>query len=137
MLGGRDMRSNDMTHIRRDLAEWGEPIVADQLIGFYASVLKGQQNIAQPLAFNHRRLWRHLFSGHAQEAQNIRLELQRLGKLCGIRAAMIDDIDHQVIDELMNVIMARFHRSPSVARDYSLTLINIAESLAETRLRAA
>ncbi len=131
------MRAIDLTQVRRDLAEWGEPIVADQLIGFYAAALKGQQSIAQPLTFNHRRLWRHLFSGHVKEAQITRLELQRLGKLCGLRPTAIDDVDHQVIDELMSVIMARFHRSPAVARDYSLTLINIAESLAETRLRAA
>ena len=131
------MRSNDLTHVRRDLAEWGEPIVADQLIDYYAKTLKGQTSLAQPLAINHRRLWRHLFAGHSTEAQVTRRELQKLGKLVGLRPSTIDDVDHLVMDELMYVIMARFHRSPAVARDYSMTLLEIAESLVETRLRAA
>ena len=131
------MRSNDLTHVRRDLAEWGEPIVADQLIGHYAVALKGQTSLAQPLAFNHRRLWRHLFAGHVAEALTTRRELQKLAKLVGMRPASIDDVDRMVMDELMHVIMARFHRSPSVARDYSMTLVDIASSLVETRLNAA
>ncbi len=131
------MRSTDMTHARRDLAEWGEPIVADQLISYYANALKGQTTLAQPMAVNHRRLWRHLFAGHSKEVQQTRQELQKLGKLVGMRNSAIDEVDHLVMDELMSVIMARFHRSPAVARDYSMTLIQIAESLVETRLKAA
>jgi hypothetical protein len=91
----------------------------------------------QPLAFNHRRMWRHLFAGHTTEAQATRRELQKLGKLVGLRSSSIDDLDRMVIDELLAIVMARFHRSPAVARDYSLTLIDIAERLTETRLRAA
>ena len=131
------MRSTDLTHVRRDLAEWGEPIVADQLISHYASALKGQTSLAQPMAFNHRRFWRLLFAGHVNEALATRRELQKLGKLVGMRTSTIDDVDRMVVDELMHVIIARFHRSPAVARDYSMTLVDIASSLVETRLNAA
>jgi hypothetical protein len=131
------MRSNDLTHVRQDLAEWGEPIVADQLISYYARAFKGQTSLAQPMAFNHRRFWRHLFAGHVNEALTTRRELQRLGLLVGMRPVSIDELDRQVMDELMHVIMARFHRSPAVARDYSMTVLDIASRLAETRMTAA
>ena len=131
------MRSNDLTHVRRDLAEWGEPIVADQLIGHYSRVLKGQTSLAQPMAFNHRRFWRHLFAGHINEALATRRELQKLGKLVGMRSQAFDEVDRMVVDELMHVIISRFHRSPSMARDYGMTLVDLASNLAETRLAAA
>ena len=45
--------------------------------------------------------------------------------ICGA----LDEIDEVVLDELTDVIAARFHRSPATARDYRESLIRAVSSL--------
>jgi hypothetical protein len=130
------MRPPDLSVARRDLAEWGEPLIAERLSEFYAACFDGDQQWAHSMTLQHCRLWRNLFLQESIRAQNARRELLRLGGLVGLDSQMFDQIDRALLDELADAVATRFHRSPATARDYSRSLMRAASSLAEARLVA-
>lgn len=130
------MRPQDVSAARRDLAEWGEPLIAERLSEFYMACFDGDQQWAHPMTLQHCRLWRNLFLQESLRAQNARRELLRLGGLVGLNSQTFDQIDRALLDELAEIIATRFHHSPSKARDFSRSLMRAASSLAEARLAA-
>ena len=133
---GRSMRFKDLSAAQRDLAEWGEPLIAERLSEFYMACFDGDQEWARPMTLQHCRMWRNLFLQESLRARNARVELLRLGRLVGLEPKMFDQIDRVLLDRLAELIAARFHYSPSTARDYSRSLVRAAASLVETRLAA-
>ena len=130
------MRLSDLSAARRDLAEWSEPLIADRVSEIYTACFGGDQQRVRPMTLQHCRLWRNLLLQEGNRAQNARRELVRLGRLAGLESQTLDRIDEAVLDELADVVVARFHRSPATTRDYSRSLIRAATSLAEARLVA-
>jgi hypothetical protein len=130
------MRLSDLSVARRDLAEWSEPLIADRVGEIYAICFSGDQQRIRPMTRQHCRLWRNLLLQDSSRVQNARRELVRLGKLAGVESHTLDRIDEAVFDELAEVVVARFHRSPMTTRDYSKSLIRAASSLAEARFVA-
>jgi hypothetical protein len=102
----------------------------------YTVCFDGDQQRVRPMLLQHCRLWRNLLLQEDNRAQNARRELVRLGRLgrlAGLEAQTLDRIDEAVFDELTDVVVMRFHRSPATTRDYSKSLIRAATSLAEAR----
>jgi hypothetical protein len=130
------MRPPDLSAARRDLAEWSAPLIADRVSEFYMVCFDGDWQRVRPMTLQHCRLWRNLLLQEGNGAQNARRELVRLGRLAGLESQTLDRIDEVVLDELADVVVARFHRSPATTREYSRSLIRAASSLAEARLAA-
>lgn len=130
------MRLLDLSAAQRDLAEWGEPLIAERLSEFYMACFDGNQQWAHQMTLQHCRLWRNLFLQEGIRAKNARRELLRLGRLVGLNSQTFDQIDRALLDELAEIVAARFHYSPATARDYSRSLVRAAASLVETRLAA-
>ncbi|MBN9084764.1 MAG: hypothetical protein BGP04_26125 [Rhizobiales bacterium 62-17] len=131
------MQSAEVGHASRDLLEWGAPLIIDRINEHYFTLLRAHPDVARPLAQYHYRMWKFLLDGHADEAASLRRELVNLARLAGCAESDLDDVDRLVLVELMQVVMARFNRSPTVACDYSLTLVDAASGLAHARLVAA
>ena len=127
------MRPSDWRAAQRDLVEWSAPLIADRLSKIYEACLTGDQQRVRLMILQHCHLWRNLLLEERSHAQSARRELVRLGKLAGLKSHMLDRIDEVVLDELTDVVVARFHRSPATARDYSRSLIRAASSLADVR----
>src|SRR6185437_4101653 len=88
---------------------------------------------ARSMTLQHCRLWRDLLLQETGHAQSARRELIRLARLIGLDPDTLDRIDEIVLNELIDVVAARFHRSPAAARDYSKSLVHVASSLTEAR----
>lgn len=131
------MQSAVVGHSSRDLLEWGAPLIIDRINEYYFARLRSHPDVARPLAQYHYRMWKFLLDGHPDEAATLRRELVNLARLAGCEDSELDDADRMVLVELMQVVMARFNRSPDVACDYSLTLVDAASGLAHARLVAA
>ena len=131
---GAAMQPADLSAVRRDLAEWSEPLIADCIGDYYSARFRGDERRVRPLVQLHCRLWREVLLQDGSQARGTRRELVRLGRLAGIDPPTLNKIDELVVDELTDVIAARFHRSPSTTRDYAKSLIRVAESLIEVRI---
>lgn len=131
------MRNEDLKYLFKDMSFWAEPIIADQIHAFYASQLKIKGPQSNQAIVQHRLFWRYLLAGQDKLALHARRELQNKAISQGIELESLNEADRLILDELMNVIMLRFQRSPSNVRNYGRTFIEIASQLAETRLAAA
>ncbi len=131
---GAAMQPADLSAVRRDLAEWSELLIADCISEYYTVRFRGDVRRVRPLAQLHCRLWREVLLQDSSQARGTRRELVRLGRLAGVDPPTLDKIDELVIDELTDVIAARFHRSPVTTSDYAKSLIRAAESLTEVRI---
>jgi hypothetical protein len=123
------VRSDELTDVRLDFAEWSEPIIADYLHEAYASRIGLDARTLRPLVTSHCRFWRSLLTAHDTMLQPHRRTLISLVRLAGIPTPMVDAIDVGVLDELMNVTLARFLRSPGTARDYGHYMLRVASHL--------
>ena len=123
------MRSDELTDVRLDFAEWSEPIIADYLHEAYAARIGRDTKSLRLLVTCHCRFWRSLLTVSDTMLQSHRRALILLARLTGIPTAMVDAIDVAVLDELMNVTLARFLRSPGTARDYGHYMLRVASHL--------
>ncbi len=131
------MRSFELESARRDLTEWSQPIVADHLSELYAYHLGLNHPSLRIFVIQHARIWHNILSEQINQAQTTRGELNKTLRMSHLTAALADTIDAEMLDELMSVVMARFHRSPRLAREYSIILLRAAASLADQRYVAA
>ena len=131
---GAAMQPADLSAVRRDLAEWSEPLIADCIGEYYSLRFSGDVRRVRPLTQLHCRLWREVLLQDSSHARITRRELVRLGRLAGVDPPTLNKIDEIVVDELVDVIAARFHRSPSTTGSYAKSLIRVAESLTEARI---
>lgn len=134
---GSSMRNEDLKYLFKDMSGWAEPIIADQIHGFYGNHLKNNGAQTNQAIVQHRLFWRYLLAGQDKLALHARRELQNKARSQGIAMDILNEVDHLILDELMNVTMLRFHRSPANVRNYGRTFIEIASQLAQTRLAAA
>ena len=123
------MRSEELSDVRQEFAEWSEPIIADYLHDAYAERIGAQNRTLRTLVTSQSRFWRSLLTGNDAKLAVYRRELASLARLAGIPVTMIDAIDVGMLDELMNVCISRFLRSPSAAREYSHFMLRTAAHL--------
>jgi hypothetical protein len=124
------VRSDQLTDVRQDFAEWSEPIIADYLHDAYAARMGAESKILRTLVTSHGRFWRALLAGPETSVMSYRREAVALARLAGQPATLVDTIDVGVLDELMNVTLARVLRSPGTARDYGHYMLRLASHLA-------
>ncbi len=122
---------------RQHLADWSHPIVVDRLRDLYAAKLGEQHNALRVLALSHGRYWRFLILADEDKLPGARKDVVGIARLAGLRANVVDDIDRALLDELMDVIVARFLRTPDVARANSKIILAAASRIAAFALAAA
>lgn len=123
--------------VRDELIEWSQPLIIDQINRFYFRRLFHDAPEARELAIQHYRIWRHVLRDEMQDATRLRGTLNARAALANLPSAALDEVDRAVLDELMDVVVSRFRRTPLVARSYGMTLLDTATSLARTRAAAA
>ncbi len=116
-----------------DLQLWAQPLVMDQITHYYFDRLRGRYELARELSVIHYRMWRHLLNGDGDAATQARLAHEGALLASGLDLRMAEEADRQVLDELMDVVVTRFQRTPSLARGYGQTLLDTAARLARTQ----
>ena len=117
---------------RLEMALWCFPIVSDLTLERYGAAIGRRHASLRIVSFQHSQLWQALVlddpsaAGAAQQALNA--NLRRLG----LPLHLVEDIDEEILDELMDVVIQRFHRSPSKASACAHLLLHIAKNLAYT-----
>ncbi len=131
------MQSVDIENARRDLLQWSPPIIADTLSDAYLGCLGADHLSLRVFGSMHARLWRVMLQGERDKLNEVRRELTGHARLAGVAKARLDAIDQIVLNELLDVVTARFLRSPDLARAYSRLLLTASANLAEMRLVTA
>jgi len=127
-------QANERSSLQAEMAGWSQPLIIDQINHHYFSLLKGRWELARELALLHYRIWRHVMNADAAGAALERHKLDSALRAAGLDAASADAADRLVIDELMDVIVRRFQRSPALSRAYGVSLLNSAQVLTQARL---
>ena len=111
------------------MAVWSFPIVSDLFKARYGEAISNIHDTITALSFSHSQFWRALILDDPTAARKTRAELlERLQRL-GLRSDFVSDLDEEVLDELMEVVTQRFHRSPQKASICSHILLDIAKRL--------
>ena len=129
------MASDDAREIGHELAEWSQSIIADRVMDSYRR-FTDDQRIVQALCLHHCRMWRGLLADQPKQALLSRRELIRLACVAGADADVIDAIDRAILEEVLECVFARFHRSRVTAAAHGRTLMIAAGWLVEVRLAA-
>ncbi len=131
------MSSADIESARKDLLLWSPPIIADLMAGSYAASLGVRHPSARLFASMHTRMWRFVLQDNRSKLAEARKELTDMALLAGLDRPRLEAIDQAVLEELLDVIAARFTRSPEHVRTYSRVLLKTAADLTEMRLLAS
>mgnify|MGYP000249848418 CR=1 FL=1 len=131
------MRLDDTNDMRRDILDWSDPVVGDCLFEAYDACFGGNDDLSRPMSRQHARVWRLIISGDKKRAAEARRDLLRLARTCRMGGEALDAIDRLVLDELVDVMAARFRGSSSDTRSYGRVLIEASATLVETRIASA
>ncbi len=131
------MRLDDTNDIRQDILDWSDPLVGDRLSEAYDICFGGNMELCRPMTRQHSRVWRMIIGGDKRRAADARRDLLRLARACRLSVEALDSIDRLVLDELVDVIAARFQGSPANTRLYNRLMVEASATLVETRLTAA
>jgi hypothetical protein len=117
------------------LLEWAGPVIYDRLRIAY-EVHIPERLTAINLAKSHARVWRALLSGDMAmfEAQRADLLLQLVQQ--GLTLDHLSEADAETMAELLEIVIARFRRSPRISRGYHLALMRLASHLSPAPLAA-
>jgi hypothetical protein len=114
------------------MALWCFPIVSDLVRERYAAVIASLRVSVVGVAFSHTQLWHARILGDAAAVRKTREELGATLRELGLPSPLVEDIDEEILDELMDVVSQRFHRSPFMASTCGHILLHIAKNLAYT-----
>lgn len=118
----------DHAKLAADILLWAEPLARDRLTAFWSAAAR-ESGTGKTLADLHWRVWRCALSNLQHGASASRRDLGVLVRGAGLQAELIGDGDEVVIDEIAEVIIARFRRSPILAKDYTKALVLTAAGL--------
>jgi hypothetical protein len=118
------------------LQEWSEPIIFDRLLDAYRRRL-GVGSPAYTLARLHARAWKSAISDDIDGFETARWKLADALRDNRLNGEDLAEADAEIIVELLDIVMARFPRSTSMARAYHLALIALAGRLTPVAARAA
>jgi len=112
----------DHARLSAEILLWAEPLARDRLAAFWGA--SACESVAgKTLADLHWRAWRCALSNLPHGAAASRRDLAVLARNAGLQADVVRDADEAVIDEIAEVIIARFRRSPALAKDYTKALV--------------
>ncbi|MDE2579439.1 MAG: hypothetical protein KGL46_11580 [Hyphomicrobiales bacterium] len=115
------------------MAEWAEAVVYDLLKFAYDHRFGGREQFAAPLARQHTTVWRLMLEGRMQAAQTARQDLNLLAMAVRLNLATLDTFDWQALNEIVDVVSARFRHSPDALRAYNRKLVTLAAALTELK----
>ena len=114
---------------RQEMALWCFPIVCDLLGEQYGRALGPRHTAVRVVAFTHSQLWRAMLLDDQNEIRKLRGEMSWNVQRLGLPPGFADELDDLVLDELMEVVTQRFHRSPMKSSACSHILLQVARSL--------
>jgi hypothetical protein len=117
------------------LLEWAGPVIYDRLRIAYEMHLPDRLT-AMSLAKSHARVWRALLSGDMQAFEALRADmvLQLVDR--GLTLDHLAEADADTMTELLEIVIARFRRSPGASRNYHLALMRLATYLGPAEMAA-
>ena len=111
------------------MALWSFPLVCDLVGEHYGRAIGPRHASLRMIAFSHSQLWRAMLMDDEADIRKLRGEMSwNLGVL-GLPTTFADDLNEIVLDELMEVVIHRFHRSPRCSLVCSHILLHIAKNL--------
>ena len=122
--------------LRRDMMAWAEPVIADSIVEGYRDQ-SGGETLRRLVTSQHRRLWRAMILDHAQLIPSLRQELHLGLDRAGIAIDVASTIDQLVMEELMDIVCARFRSSRELAKGFSLVLLAAASHMGAARVMAS
>ena len=128
------MQTTETSEGLSGLMEWSEPLIFDRLFAAYCAFVS--EAVARSLSRLHARVWRALIKGDMPSFGTLRETLVATLKLCGLTLDHLADVDAEIMAELLDVVLSRYHRSQRTARAYHLALMQLAGRLGPARLAA-
>jgi len=118
----------DNARLAADILLWAEPLARDRLMAFWGAAAR-ESAAGKTLADLHWRAWRCALSNLPHGAAASRRDLAALVRNASLLIDVVEEADEAVIDEIAEVIIARFRRSPALAKDYTKALVLTAAGL--------
>jgi hypothetical protein len=113
------------------LLEWADPIIFDRMLEAYGAHVSDLK-IVWRLSRLHARVWRSLIEGDLKAFDMRRADLVEALALEDLDLDCVADADARTLQELLSVVVDRFHRMPRVSMGYHLALLDLARRLAPT-----
>jgi hypothetical protein len=117
------------------LLEWSDPIIFDRLREAYSERI-ADFGTALSLARAHSRVWRALIEGDMPKFEARRAQLTEALAQHGLSLDSLAEADSRTMTELVDIVVARFRRSPRLAQGYHLALIQLATRLGPAAIAA-
>ncbi len=117
------------------LQEWSEPLIFDRLFFAYRKLVS-DVGLAASLTRLHARVWRALIRGDMIGFGTQREMLVSALGNCSLTLNHLAEVDAEIMAELLDVVISRYHRSQRTARAYHLALMQLAGQLGPARLAA-
>ena len=115
---------------------WAEPVIADRIAEAYRDQGAGDAQ-RRLLISQHRRLWRGMELAPVNLIPSLRQELHLGLDRAGIAPEVANAVDHVVMEELMDIVCARFRSSRDLAKGFSLVLLSAASHMGAARVMAS
>ena len=122
------MSKPDLSDGFSGLQEWSEPLIFDRLLDAYQILLRDDV-LVRGLSRMHARVWRALIGGDISGFEALRETLITALQPCGLTLDHLAEVDGDIMVELLDVVISRYHRSQRTARAYHLALIQLAGRL--------
>ena len=114
------------------LLEWADPIIFDRMLEAYGAH-SGDLQIVLRLARLHARVWRSLIEGDMTAFEIRRTDLVQALAQEDLDLDRVADADARTLQELLSVVVDRFHRMPRVSINYHMALLDLARRLTPAR----
>ena len=108
---------------------WSYPIVTDIVMDQYQGELGRAHALLKPLTRSHCRLWQCLICDDMTAAVHAHRAILQHFKSVGLHFDTARKVNDLVLDELLDVVSARFHRSPGQVRECSQVLLKAARQV--------
>lgn len=110
------------------LLEWSGPVIHDRLRLAYQARLSDPLTVAR-LCRLHARVWRALLAGDLGAFASLKADLVLQLVCAGLTLDHVAEADAETMNELVEIVIARFRRSPRVSQGYHLALLQLASFL--------
>jgi len=117
------------------LLQWADPIIFDRMLEAYGAHVSDLKTVWR-LARMHARVWRALIEGDLKGFETKRAELIAALSEEDLDLDRVAEADARTLQELLTVVVDRFHRMPRVSMGYHLALLDLAGRLQPPRAPA-
>jgi hypothetical protein len=110
------------------LLEWSGPVIHDRLRLVYQERIYDPLTVAR-MSRLHASVWRALLAGDMDAFESRRADLALQLTQVGLTLDHVADADTETMTELLEIVIARFRRSPRTSQGYHLALLQLASFL--------